>query len=263
MKRKLLIAALFVAAIAPAAAQQQGDAKQKTACCDSGQQTKRFWTNWFVSAGGGAQLYFGDHNSQCDVGDRLGGAFNVALGKWFTPGFGVRFEYSWINAKGATQHHAHDNGQPVPGKGGHGYWLYQQKFAASNLHADVLFNASSLFFGYNEKRVWNVTPYLGIGWGHVGEAPKDDDVTANVGVISSWHLCDGLNLNLDLRGTLVNDDFDGEEGGRGCEGWFTAAVGLSYTFQPRGWKCKSSTRYSNTEINALNQRVNQLTAEAE
>ena len=34
-------------------------------------ETNRFWSNWFVSVGGGAQMYFGDHNVQMAFGDRL------------------------------------------------------------------------------------------------------------------------------------------------------------------------------------------------
>ena len=27
-----------------------------------------FWSNWFISAGGGAQIYFGDHDRQASFG---------------------------------------------------------------------------------------------------------------------------------------------------------------------------------------------------
>ena len=33
-------------------------------------ETNRFWSNWFVSVGGGALMYFGDHNKQMSFGDR-------------------------------------------------------------------------------------------------------------------------------------------------------------------------------------------------
>ena len=29
-----------------------------------------FWSNWFISAGGGAQIYFGDHDRQASFGCR-------------------------------------------------------------------------------------------------------------------------------------------------------------------------------------------------
>ena len=49
-------------------------------------QTNTFWNNWFVSVGGGAQIYFGDHDKQMDFTDRLSPNLDVAIGKCFTPG---------------------------------------------------------------------------------------------------------------------------------------------------------------------------------
>lgn len=59
-------------------------------------ETNRFWSNWFVSVGGGAQMYFGDHNVQMAFGDRLSPALDIAFGKWFTPGIGVPGYVWWI-----------------------------------------------------------------------------------------------------------------------------------------------------------------------
>ena len=64
--------------------------------------TNTFWNNWFVSVGGGAQMYFGDHDKQVDFADRLSGALDVAVGKWFSPQIGVRLMYSGLQVKGAT-----------------------------------------------------------------------------------------------------------------------------------------------------------------
>lgn len=266
MTNKNLFAALLFVAAGPAIAQTTTTQVETVEYNPDKYrvETNRFWSNWFVSAGGGAQILFGDHDKQCDFGDRLGAALDVAVGKWVTPGIGVRLMYSGLKVKGATQKGApaHSTGTDVPGKGGAGYWLEKQEFNMSNLHADVMFNLSNLICGYNEKRVWNVSPYLGLGWGHVGDAPKADDITANVGVLNSWRLCDALNLNLDIRGMLVHDDFDGEKGGRGGEGLLTATVGLTYRFNPRGWgRSKTVVRYDNTQIDEMRRQLNELSAE--
>lgn len=57
-------------------------------------ETNRFWSNWFVTAGGGGLIFFGDHNMQMKFGDRLSPALDIGFGKWFTPGIGIRFMYS-------------------------------------------------------------------------------------------------------------------------------------------------------------------------
>lgn len=273
MIRKTLIAALALAAAGPVCAQdaqtaQGADATESVEYSSDKYkvETNRFWSNWFVSVGGGAQVYFGNHDKQADFGDRLSGALDVAVGKWFTPGIGVRFMYSGLTVKGATQKGAlaHSTGEDVPGKGGNGYWLEKQKFNYFNFHFDALFNLSNLLCGYNEKRVYNLSAYGGLGVMKVSEEPSATDISAHFGLLNSFRLSSALDLNLDLRGTMVNDEFDGEPGGRGGEGMFTATIGLTYKFKPRGWdRSKTVTRlvYNNDEINAMREKLNLMSEE--
>ena len=224
-------------------------------------ETNRFWSNWFVSVGGGAQIYFGDHDKQADFGDRLGGALDIAVGKWFTPGIGVRLMYSGLQVKGATQSGVHSTGDYLGDDKG---WTYKQKFNMWNVHADVMFNFSNLLCGYNEKRIYNCSPYVGIGAASATSKPKNADVTGHVGIFTSFRISSAIDINLDLRGMFVNDDFDGEEGGRGGEGMFTATVGLTYKFKKRGWdKPRTIVRYDNEAINAMRERLNEVSAENE
>lgn len=225
-------------------------------------ETNRFWSNWFVSAGGGVNLYFGDHDKQVKFGKRLAPAVDVAIGKWFTPGIGVRFAYSGLSVKGATQTGIHSTGEEVPGKGGYGYWLTKQKFNFFNFHLDAMFNVSNLFFGYNPNRVYSLSPYVGLGVMKTNDTPKATEIAGHFGLLNSFRLCDALDLNLDIRGTLVSDAFDGEAYGRGGEGMLSATVGLTYKFKKRGWdKAKTVVRIDNRAINALRQQLADAEAE--
>ena len=220
-----------------------------------------FWSNWFISAGGGAQIYFGDHDRQASFGDRLSGALDIAVGKWFSPEIGVRLMYSGLSAKGATQkgHLAHSTGVDVPGKGGNGYWLEKSKFNFFNFQIDAMFNASNIIWGYNEKRVYNLSPYVGLGVMRVSDKPAETAIAGHFGLLNSFRLTSCLDLNLDIRGTLVNDDFDGEPGGRKGEGLLTATLGLTYKFSPRGWnrgKNVIRTVYNTAEIKAMQEKLN-------
>ena len=76
-------------------------------------QTNSFWSNWYLSIGAGAQTYFGDHNKQLLWKNRISPAFDVALGKWFTPGIGVRGMYSGQTIKGATMGAAYSTGELI------------------------------------------------------------------------------------------------------------------------------------------------------
>ena len=227
-------------------------------------ETNRFWSNWFVSAGGGVNLYFGDHDKQVKFGKRLAPAVDVAIGKWFTPGIGVRFAYSGLSVKGATQTGIHSTGEEVPGKGGYGYWLTKQKFNFFNFHLDAMFNVSNLLFGYNPNRVYSLSPYVGLGVMKTNDTPKATEIAGHFGLMNSFRLCDALDLNLDIRGTLVSDAFDGEAYGRGGEGMLSATVGLTYKFKKRGWdKAKTVVRIDNRAINALRQQLSDAEAENE
>ena len=230
-------------------------------------ETNRFWNNWFVSIGAGGQVYFGDHDKQCTFGDRIAPALDVAVGKWFTPVIGVRLAYSGLQQRGATQKEpmstpVHSTGVEVPGKGGAGYWLEKQKFNWGNLHLDAMFNVLNLFGGYNENRRWDLSPYVGVGFAWVFDSPKAHEVSANVGILTSWHFCKALSLNLDLHAMFVNDRFDGEGGGRFGEGNLAATLGLSYYFKNRGWnRSKTVYRYEKADIEDMNRQLQAISEE--
>lgn len=268
MIKKTFVAALALLAASSGWAQNEptGNVKEETEYTGSKYrvETNNFWDNWFVSAAGGGQVYFGDHDRQASLGDRIAPALDIAVGKWFSPSIGVRLMYSGLSMKGATQSNIHSTGEEVPGKGGSGYWLTKQKFNYFNIHADVLFNLSNIICGYNDHRFYNLSVYGGLGLMHVSDAPSKTDISAHFGLFNSFRLCSALDLNLDLRGTLVNDEFDGEVGGRSSEGVLTAAIGLTYKFKPRGWdrsKVITRTVYDNDELNAMREQLNRMSEE--
>lgn len=47
-------------------------------------ETNRFWSNWYIKAGGGVQMYLGDNDSKAGLGKRLSPALDLSVGKWFT-----------------------------------------------------------------------------------------------------------------------------------------------------------------------------------
>lgn len=65
-------------------------------------ETNRFGANWFISGGVGGQMYFGDNDGKADFGKRIAPALDIAVGKWFTPGIGLRVAYNGLQAKGAA-----------------------------------------------------------------------------------------------------------------------------------------------------------------
>ncbi|UYU76080.1 OmpA family protein [Bacteroides thetaiotaomicron] len=222
-------------------------------------ETNRFWSNWFVTAGGGALIFFGDHNMQMKFGDRLSPALDIGFGKWFTPGIGVRFMYSGLTIKGATQNGSHSTGKVYDAS----QWLDEQKFDFMNIHGDVLFNASNLLCGYNEKRFWSVTPYVGLGWILTWETPRARNFNASIGLINSFRLSSAFDLNLDVRGTATKDEFDGERGGRKEEGLLSVTVGVTYKFPRRTWgrSTVKTITFSDEELRLMREQLKAMNGE--
>lgn len=231
--------------------------------------TNNYFDNIFISVAGGAQILIGDHDIQMQTKDRVTPAFNVNLGKWFTPGVGVRVGYTGYKLKGLTHNNwtsakTHSTGeiyQDVKNSADLGQ-LEVQKFDYNHIHGDVLFNLSNILVGYKSDRFFNISPYLGVGWAWVtSEEPKTSEPTINIGVYNSFRLNNSFNLSLDFRGAMMKDDFDGELGGRKEEGIVSGTLGIVYNISNKKWAKEREVKvltYDETELNALRDRVNKL-----
>ena len=184
--------------------------------------------NWFINVAAGPQILFSDHDKQASLGDRISPALDIAVGKWFKPGIGVRVMYSGLKAKGATQHDMYSTGELI-GTRDHG-WTRKQEFNYCNVHADVMFNLSQLFDDTNINKRWASCPYLGAGIAHIYDSPKKNCASLNVGVYNTIRLCRALDATVDIRGMFVGDGFDGEKGERKGEGILSLSFGLAYNF---------------------------------
>ena len=222
--------------------------------------TTKFGDNWFVSAGIGAEMLFGNNDAHVGIGDRISPTFNVGLGKWITPDVGVRLQYSGYEAKGSRKRFgSFAKGQPDAA----GY--YDQKFHYMNLHGDVMFNLSSMIGGYNANRVYEVIPYLGAGFSHsYSGVKKRDGFSVNAGIINKFRVSPAFDVNLELGGMMAQNKFDAEIGGK-CDfdGVVSATVGVTYRFKNRGFKNtkKCPQLISEAELRDLRNRANASDAE--
>ena len=134
-------------------------------------QTNKFWNNWFISAGGGftSGIRQGDKNWSAMFFDENYGrwGFDVAVGKWFTPGLALRLKFNGLD--GAYE---------------------GESFKQRAYRAEAMFNVSNMLMGYSDTRVWNVIPFAGMAFigGHQG---------MDIGVQSSWNLSPRVNLYLE------------------------------------------------------------------
>lgn len=195
--------------------------------------TNKFWNNWFISAGVGSEMMIGNNDSHYSLSDRIRPTFNVGAGKWFTPGLGLRMQYSGFEARGARKGYG-TYAKGCPDASGY----YYQRFHYMNLHGDVLFNLNALFSGYNSNRVYEIIPYLGAGFTHsYSGVKKTEGMAINAGIINRFRVSPVLDVNLELSSMMAQNKFDGELGGkRDFDGVVAATVGLTYYFKNRRFK---------------------------
>ena len=261
MKKKIITVALVLSSVC-AMAQQKENRDTDGNILRGSYETNSFWSNWYIGVGGGINIYEGEFDNKTSVGNRIAPALDVSLGKWITPSDGVRLQYSGLKAKGLT------DASGMYAKGAHrGY--YKEEFNVSNLHADFMWNWSNGFLGFNEKRVWNVIPFVGFGWARSwGNSTHDNEIAANIGILNTFRLGKRLDLTLEGRQMLVKECFDGTVGGSKGEGMSAVTLGLSVklgkTRFDRVEKVAPADYSSyNERINALRAKNHDLSTEAE
>ena len=219
--------------------------------------TNRFWDNWFFSVGGGAQVLFGNNDHIGEFKDRIAPTLNVSVGKWVSPGFGLRMQYSGLQAKGFTYN---ETGPYVVG-GPRSDGSYKQRWDYMNLHGDLLINLNALFGGYNPNRVYEIIPYIGAGWAHSYTRPHVNAATFNAGIINRFRLSNAVDLNIELSATGLEGKFDGEHGSRpDYDGILGATVGITYHFPTRGFQRPIPQIISELELQQMRNQMNAMAA---
>ena len=250
MKKGLLFILLAAVSVCLPAQEKENAAKSYRV------ETNRFGANWFISGGIGAQMYFGDNDGKADFGKRLAPALDIAVGKWFTPGIGLRVAYNGLQAKGATPN---ANGPLVDG-GQYSNGYYKEKWNVMNFHGDVMLNLSNMICGYREDRLYSFIPYVGAGFVHSGKGAGYDELGINAGLINRFRLSPALDLNVELRGLLMKNAF----GGASKEGMGGVTVGVTYKFKKRGWNAVPTVpMVPESQLNDMRDRVNALKGENE
>lgn len=184
--------------------------------------TNGFWSNWFISVNGGYQLFNGVKTNGESMFDHGTPAISAYVGKWHTPGFGWRVAYNGFQLKPLED---------------------ADKCDFYNLHLDAMFNMSNMLFGYNESRIWNVIPYVGLGYAAnldvegAGGNGKHGSLSANFGLLNTWRLAKHWLINLEVSGMAATNGFGGVMSGRnGYDLMFAATVGVTYRFNKTGWE---------------------------
>lgn len=223
--KKFLLALAVVGLSTTAVAQQTEIPTHKYSVA-----TNSFWANWYVSAGADFTAAYTSQENCCNKNpfsvDRGTFGFDVAVGKWFTPGIGLRTKFNGIWAKQVNTRDDHHS---------YNYW---------NIHEDVTFNLSNLLFGYNEKRVWNFIPYVGMGVMRNMNA-NEYALTYNFGLLNNFRVSSRVQIFADLSCTAGEGFIDGADFGYPAKSVFATrrydklvglSVGVTYNLGKHTWE---------------------------
>lgn len=210
--------------------------------------TNSFWSNWFVQGGVQWTAFYSSLEHGFDTSNNPFKSFrsnpqaSVAIGKWFTPGLGLRTKVSGIWGKA--------NGDSFK------YWNAQEQ---------VLFNLSNMFCGYNPKRVYNCIPFAGAGFAR----NMSSDMYAmgmSIGLLNEFNINKRVAINLELGWNRLENDFYSEgHANNGPRGWDShdnylyAELGLTLNIGKTGWAkvpdVDAIKALSQSQIDALNAQL--------
>ena len=232
--------------------------------------TNSFWSNWFIQAGVNWNAgYVGTDNifsnpfykfplgagpKDTDHAALTSLGFSLAIGKWFTPGLGLRTKVNglWLGK-------AFDSDVPM--------------YLGVNEH--VLFNLHNLLGGYDEDRFWNFIPFIGAGVAHTIKTPagyqKAGTYTFSAGLLNTFKLSKKLAANLELGYTNYGVEILGTGASMGGImpkhrfNQFSVEVGLTYNLGKGTWNktpdVDAIKALSQGQIDALNAQLSDAQSE--
>jgi outer membrane protein OmpA-like peptidoglycan-associated protein len=210
-----------------------------------------FWDNWFIGLGAGANFVQGDGNKDADFLNRITVAPTIQVGKWYNPYIGGRLKF-----QGGSLHNFFNDATDM---------VHNKYFAAE---ADVMWDVTNYLGRYNEKRVYSLIPYVGIGGamgrdykldGKTHPGGKQNSVTLNGGIINKFRFSERVALDIDLSAMLLKEAFN-----HGGNKSYDALVGASASLV---FKVGKKTDFSEALlmdqglIDDLNGQINKLRQE--
>lgn len=234
--KKLMIALAFAGfGAATVNAQSQIEAPSKYTVA-----TNSFWSNWFIQVGVDMTL---QNPYGVNWGDDVfpnGKSFglDVAVGKWFTPGLGLRLKANWENGLISSDHanwfgfeDEIDEGVHCTGTDAFGENKQQDKGGYGALTGDVMFNLSNLICGYSETRVWNFIPFVGAGLNMVFANHANTQPVLRAGIENTWKINKLLNIYLDGAYNWTTNGFNGcstPGGADAAQGYVSVDLGVQF-----------------------------------
>lgn len=219
--------------------------------------TNSFWSNWFIQAGADWNAFYSDEEHGQGLSRspfksfRAVPGFSVAIGKWFTPGLGLRTKFSGVWGRTVVDENKHTNHT----------WT---------LNENVLFNLSNMLYGYNPNRVWNFIPFFGGGINR-NCCYNRYSMNLSAGLLNTFRVSKHVGVHFELGWNYSEQDLDGVEYGgvtglwEGKDNKLYAELGLTFNLGKASWDktpdVDAIKALSQAQIDALNAQLNDANAE--
>lgn len=190
--------------------------------------TNRFWSNWFVTAGGDYVSSYSNQERGLNLsqnpfeGFRRSWNGDITLGKWFTPVIGLRAKTQLMQLKCV-------DGRENP------------NFDMVNFNVQGVFNLRNLFAGYQPGRVWNISVYAGTGF-YRNLDEKHYAFMYTAGILNTFNVTKRLFINLDIYSNTALNELDNGAGNNNGGNYFTSkdrqfgvSLGLGVNLGKVGW----------------------------
>ena len=202
------------------------------------------WDNWFIQAGLGMSLLnrYGENFAHVFPNGKTFG-INLGMGKWITPGVGIRGGLNWQNGIVGNSYYSwmDTKGQPGSNHDGGG-WV-----AA---YADLFLNLHNLFGAYDRDRVWEAIVFPRAGLNSNFEYSTASPI-AGIGTEQTFKLNDRLKLFADVAYQFTPNEFvQGEVVSHhsGSTGWFDINVGVQYDLGLNTWYKPGEERINDSRL---------------
>ena len=254
--RKLLIVLAFAGVSVASMAQDVPTEKYSVA-------TNSFWSNWFIQVGANWNAWYAgdarEHGSNLPSSPfksfRSNPGAALAIGKWFTPGMGLRLKAQGIWGKDVKATY------PELSKGNK-YWI---------LNGHAMFNLSNMLCGYNETRVFNVIPFVG---GGIGRSMSHDryGMGLSAGLQLQFRLAKNFAIHVEGGWNRYENDIAspgaGDVGNRGWDSHTNnvyAELGLTFNLNKATWDKVPNVDALNADwqnrLDALNSQLRDANAD--
>uniref|UniRef100_A0AB33JFF0 OmpA family protein n=1 Tax=Prevotella sp. GTC17259 TaxID=3236795 RepID=A0AB33JFF0_9BACT len=252
---KKLFMVLAFAGVSMATMAQDADPVQKYSVA-----TNSFWSNWFIQVGADWNAWYSQEEHGLGLSNspikkfRSNPGAAVAIGKWFTPGLGLRTKVQGIWGKTVTDGNNAGNGNR--------YWIANEQ---------VLFNVSNMLCGYNPDRVWNFVPFAGMGVGR-SMTYNRYSLGFSAGILNQFYVSKKVAVNVELGWNSMSNDIDGKASKPSTHrGWdkrdnnLYGEIGLTFNLGKASWDktpdVDAIKALSQSQIDALNAQLNDANAE--